>query len=132
MIRKLSIILFVVLTSAFTILAQTTNQQQKAVILKPVFYVEDITFAVNALNSIEITGTEVDNFLKAKSTLLSTLQKAQKQTKNQKDTIQIDIEINIAQSIVNFLGKAKFSASQAEQYKRFIDAIVESTKKYKE
>ncbi|HPO63718.1 MAG TPA: hypothetical protein PK762_11620 [Candidatus Kapabacteria bacterium] len=127
--KKMLFYIALLLSLSFNVWSQ--QNQQQAVILKPVFVLEDVNFAVNVLNSIEITGTEVEVFLNCKNTLISYIQSAQKRNKTAKDTIHCELALTTAQSIANFLDRAKFSASQAEQFKRFIDALVESTKNYK-
>jgi hypothetical protein len=127
--KKILSFISVLIFSSLSLLSQ--QNQQQAVILQPIFILEDVSFAVNAMNSIEIVGTEVEIFLSSKNTLISYLQSAQKRNKTAKDTIHCEMPLTTAQNIANFLDRAKFSASQAEQFKRFIDALVESTKKYK-
>ena len=127
--KKLLFFLVVISFSSLNLFSK--QNQEQPIILKPVFIVEDITFAINSMNSIEITGTEVEVFLNCKNSLTAFLQSAQKRNKTVKDTIHCEITLTTAQNIANFLDRAKFSASQAEQFKRFIDALVESTKNYK-
>lgn len=108
-----------------------TKQQQSQIILKPKFLGADLVFALNALNTIEITGAEVDNFLACKNFLKESVQKIQESKKTINDTIVVDLNFEIAKKLFDFLERAKFTGAQAEQYKRFLEAILEATKPYR-
>ncbi|MGA2296165.1 MAG: hypothetical protein ABSG15_01275 [FCB group bacterium] len=125
-------IIVLALVGLFTtnLIAQVQQQQQQAktVILKPTFIVEDIVFVYQTLDNIEITGNEVEPFLEVKKVIQSGVQTAQTDKKQPTETIQMDISLPNAQNLITFLSRAKFSGRNAEQFKRFVDAIVESSK----
>ena len=115
----------------FTISIATSAQPQqppKAQILKPVFVVEDIVFVFQALDNVEISGSEADAFLEVKSVLKSSIQTIQQTAKQPTETMQVEINFVTAQNLITFLQRAKFTGRNAELYKRFVDAMVESSK----
>lgn len=125
----LLILLFVVATCS--IFAQAQQPAQKPIILKPMVMAADLVFVMNTLNSIDITGGEVENFLACKTLIKETLQKAQDAKKTITDSMNLEIPLATAQNLAVYLERAKFSGNQAEQYKRFMEALVESTKPYR-
>jgi hypothetical protein len=130
-----AVLIFIFAISALAYAQQNAQnpiqQQQKAIILKPVFLGSDLLFAFNALNGIEVQGNEVDNFLACKNLIKDALQKAGDAKKNVNDSITVDIPLATAQVLATFLERAKFSGDKAEQYKHFMEALIEAVKPYK-
>ncbi|MFA6572232.1 MAG: hypothetical protein WCT77_13475 [Bacteroidota bacterium] len=124
--RNLFLLFILILVSGTSLFSQV--QQPKVPSLKPVWYVEDLYFIYQALDNIEIQGSEVEPFLDVKKNIQTALQLSQTQKKQLSETIQTEVPFQTAQNLVNFLGRAKFAGKNAEQYKRFIDAIIEASK----
>ena len=100
-------------------------------ILKPTLLISDVYFVFQTLNTIEIKTTEVDQFLKVKTLLQGFLKLAQDQKKNINDAMVFELELGMAQSMLDYLGRATIAGNNAEIYKRFVDSIVESAKEVK-
>lgn len=124
-----SILLMVVMAIGVN-LAQG-GENQKPIKLKPVFKFEEVVFAFNALNAVEITGVEVDKFIECRNTLGEPIKLAQQAGKKASDDVSIEMDINIAQSILNLLNRAKIAGGQADIYQRFVAAVKESAKNVK-
>ncbi len=128
---------FILFAFCFTIFAATGlfSQSNKSTsadpTLKPVFYVEDVVFAYQTLDNIDIAGSEVDAFLEVRDLLQKSIKDIQDAKKQQGDKYEINVPLHVAQNMVTFLTRAKFSGRNAELYKRFYDAIVESSKALK-
>jgi hypothetical protein len=105
--------------------------QQKPIIIKPSMPADYLVFAVNALATIEISGSEVDNFLVCKNFLENVIKTAANEGKKTEDVITFNIQLDVAQATVNFLGRAKLTGAQAPKYKAFINALTEAAKNYK-
>jgi hypothetical protein len=123
--------MFIVCTTYIFAQAHQPAQQPDKIVLKPTIIASDLIFAFKTLNSIDIQGSEVDEFLVCKNLLKDALQKASDEKKTENDKIVLEIPLTTAQNLVNYLQRAKFSGAQAEQYKRLLDALVDSTKPYK-
>ncbi|MDQ1267356.1 MAG: hypothetical protein QG635_2510 [Bacteroidota bacterium] len=94
--------------------------------LKPQFVVEDIYFAVQMLNSIEIQGNEVDAFLSVKNYMQSMVKALATQKRKNEDVVTVEIPLPIAQNLMSLLQRAKISGVNAERYKRFQNSLVAS------
>lgn len=126
---KLTFSLLMLLISAFVVFAQQNEQKQPGIpTFKANLIVEDILFAANALSTVEITGNEVDPFLQAKGSILNVVKFIQSNNKRNGDTLTLDIQVPLAQNLLIYMNKAKFQGSQAENYKRFVDALIEGLK----
>lgn len=108
-----------------------TKSAQEFPLLKPTFIVADIYIALQILDGIELSGNEVDAFLEVKSTLKSFLETAQNNKLKANDNIKVDFPGHIAQNTMTFLSRSMLKGNMAEQYKRFVDALVESSKDVK-
>lgn len=126
------VLFFAVLFFAFASISLFAQQKDtKAQTLKPTFVVEDVYFAYQTLDNVEITGTEVEAFLEVRKFLEGQIKSIQGASKQPKDTYQIEITLPLAQNMMAFLGRAKLTGRMAEQYKRFSDTLVESAKALK-
>lgn len=92
---------------------------------------EDILFAATTLNSAEITGNEVDLYLQCKNNLQGVVKYIQTNNVKSSDTLTLTFQLPVAQALVTFLGKSKFMGSQVENYRRFIDTIIQNSKNAK-
>lgn len=101
---------------------------QKQIILKPTVIVEDLAFAYTTLGNVEIVGNEVESFLGCKIMIEGFIKTAQTTNKKPADTMSVEMPLLTAQNLINLLSRARITGAQAEQYKRFVDAIVESGK----
>lgn len=109
--------------------AQQQQPQQQQVNIKPIMLVDYLVFAANALQTIDIQGSEVDAFLLCQQTLGNEVQKCVDQKKLVTDQITFDIRLDVAQTIVAFLGRAKLLGSDAIKYKGFVNAFAEAAQK---
>jgi hypothetical protein len=132
--KLLIFVLFFVLAQVGTSFSQQNTQLKTPKdfpLLKPTFIVSDIYVAMQILDGIELNGNEVDAFLEVKGTLKSFLEKAQNDKLKVNDNIKVDFPGNIAQNTLTFLGRSVLKGNMAEQYKRFVDALIESSKDIK-
>lgn len=121
-------LLFVAFFSMSNLFAQQPNQETASVTLKPTFVIADVLFVDNALNSIDIKGGEVDAFLECKETLKTFKESLKGTNKKLGETMTVEIKASIAQNIINFLQRAEFKGANAQNYKRFYEALVEAAK----
>jgi hypothetical protein len=132
--KKLFIFLFIALFAFIGNLSAQNKQQTpqiptaQEIVLKPLVYVEDVVFIYQSFDNIEITGNEVEPFLEVKTHLQKIIKSAQTDKKQLNETMSTEIPLHIAQNMISFISRAKFTGKNAEQYKRFVDAIVESGK----
>ena len=112
---------------------QQPSQQQQAqkIVLKPKFFVEDVVFMNNALNTIEISGGEVDAFMSVKNFFKAAIKDIQDNKRSPADQVEYSVDLESARILLKFLERAKFSGSQAEKYKRFVDAIGDAANAFK-
>lgn len=124
----LSFVLFLI---PLVVLSQQQNQQnqQDMPILTPKVIVGDIVFVTQALKTVEIKGSEVDAFLQVQQSFEKLIKELNTQQKKVNDTVDIRIPLNIAQNTVAFMDRATLQGQNAVVYKRFVDALVASTKK---
>ncbi|MBI5324464.1 MAG: hypothetical protein HZB41_04180 [Ignavibacteriae bacterium] len=127
--KKSIFISLILLALAFTTaFSQLQQQQQPPPKLKPTFNVEDIVFVYQTLETVDITGGEVDAFLEVRNFLQTTIKSIQEAKKQAGDKYQVEILLPTAQNMLTFLSRAKFSGGNAELYKRFVESMVESSK----
>jgi len=131
--RYVILVLFFGTILGINLLAQTPSgtllkPAKEFPVLKPTFIVSDIYVAIQILDGIELTGNEVDAFLEVKKTLRSYLETAQNQKLKVSDEMKVELQGHLAQNILTFLSRSVLKGNMAEQYKRFVDAIIESSK----
>ena len=98
---------------------------------EPKFFVEDVVFMNNALNTIEISGGEVDAFMSVKNFFKAAIKDIQDNKRSPADQVEYSVDLESARILLKFLERAKFSGSQAEKYKRFVDAIGDAANAFK-
>lgn len=106
-----------------TSIAQT---KQEVVTLKPRLALSEVAFAAQMLETIEIRGSEVDAFVDVKKVFISILEAAQKDKKEAKDVVTVEMSIGQAQNLLALLQRAKLTGADAERYKKLVDVIVAS------
>jgi hypothetical protein len=106
----------------------TPAQQPPAKILKPKVYAADLIFAFQLLNTIELRGSEVDALLEVKNALKPYIEKIQKENLQLNAVVTFDISAPLAYNLLQFLERGKFTGSDAEKYKRFVEAMSEAAK----
>ena len=105
---------------------QSNAEQAKLVKIKPVFTYDEIVFSYNLLNSIEITGAEVDNFFAVRNTFAVVIKNAQGKGKKATDTETVEMDLGTAQVFVNLMSRAKITGAQADMFKSVQNAITEA------
>ncbi len=105
---------------------QVSSEQLKNLKIKPVFTYDEILFSYNLLNSVEITGSEVDNFFAARDAFAVVIKAAQGKNKKGTDTDIIEMDIQTAQIFINLMKRAKITGAQAEMYKKIQMIITEA------
>ncbi len=129
--KKIIVVTFAALfLVCFNSFAQIKNDP-KNVVLKPTFIVGDVIFAYNILNTIEITGAEVEPFLECKNALKGIIDSATKENMKPTDNITADIPLVTAQNLSSFLSRGKFKGENAVNFKRFMDSMVKSAEAMK-
>ena len=128
---KKFVFFFVLIVIPIVVLSQQQqqNQQQDIPILTPKIIVGDIVFVTQALKTVEIKGSEVDAFLQVQQSYEKLIKDLNAQQKKINDTVEIRIPLNIAQNTVSFMDRSTLQGQNAVVYKRFVDALVASTKK---
>lgn len=127
---KKQLLYFVIFFLPFIGLAQQQNQQQQDVlILTPKLIVGDIVFVSQTLRTVEIKGSEVEAFLQVQQSFEKLIKDLNTQQKKVNDTVEIRIPLNIAQNTITFMDRATLQGQNAIVYKRFVDALVSSTRK---
>jgi hypothetical protein len=130
----LTLLALIVLVSG-SVLAQdnqTLKERQKDIKIQPVFTIDDAIFAYNTLNTVQISGNEVDAFVEIRKIFVDAIKSAQEAGKKGTDEITIEMNLLAAQNFFNLLARAKITGAQADQYKRVQDAITDAAKKLKE
>lgn len=94
------------------------------IVIKPTMVIDNLVFVSNALNTIEISGSEVDAFLQAKNFIDNQIKKLAQEKKTPADTTTFDIPLGIAKNLLNFLGRATIPSANAAKYKSFVDSLV--------
>ncbi len=125
--KRLIIFAFLALIP-FMGMAQQNTQTKESPILTPKVVVGDLVFVVQVLKTVEIKGAEVDAYLQVQQTFDKLIQDLNAQQKKVNDTVDIKIPLNIAQATVTFMDRATLQGQNATIYKRFVDALVASTK----
>jgi hypothetical protein len=125
--KKITLLAFLMLLP-FIGMAQQNAQQKDSPILTPTVVVGDLVFVVQVLKTVEIKGAEVDAYLQVQQTFDKLIQDLNAQQKKVNDTVDIKIALNIAQATVTFMDRATLQGQNASIYKRFVDALVASTK----
>ncbi len=127
---KKFVLFFALMVLPFVVFGQQQqNQQQDIPILSPKVIVGDIVFVTQALKTVEIKGSEVEAFLQVQQSFEKLIKELNNQQKKVNDTVDIRIPLNIAQNTVAFMDRATLQGQNAIVYKRFVDALVASTKK---
>jgi len=105
-----------------------SNPNAKIPDLKPTFIVSDIYVVMQILEGIELQGKEVEAFLDVKNNLKSYLETAKEKKLKVSDTLKVVMPGYLAQNLITFLARATLRGNMADQYKRFVDAIINSSK----
>ncbi len=134
--KKTFLTILLVLGFSFVSFAQPATgaakeAKKETIILKPTFEINDLIFALQQLNSVEIVGQEVEAFLECKTLLTTTLKAEEEAKKKPTDKVTIDMNGIIAQNTLNFVSRTKFSGALAERYKSFADAIYKAAEPFK-
>ncbi len=133
--KKLILVVFIFLI-ALVINSESYAQQttqpaattQPQAILKPTMVIDNLVFVSTALNTIEISGAEVDGFLLCKNHIDGEIKKLAQEKKTPTDTATISIPLNIANATIQLLQRAKFSGANAIKYKAFVDSLYAAAK----
>jgi hypothetical protein len=130
--RNIILVFLIILASGISVFAQNNGTLLKPAkdfpVLKPTFIVSDVYIALQILDGIELTGNEVDAFLEVKKVMKSYLETAQNQKLKVNDEMKVEMPGHIAQNVLTFLSRSILKGNMAEQYKRFVDAIVDASK----
>jgi len=129
--KQKSLFLLALLLVPFLAFSQQNlqNQQKDVPVLSPKVIIGDLVFVSQTLKTVEIKGSEVDAFLQVDQAITKILQDLNSQGKKATDSIEIKMPLNIAQNTLAFMDRAVLSGQNAVIYKRFVDAVVESSKK---
>jgi hypothetical protein len=103
-----------------------SQAKQDVATLKPRLALSEVAFAAQMLETIEIRGSEVDAFVDIKKVFMGILEIAQKDKKEAKDVVTVEMNIGQAQNLLTLLQRAKLTGADAERYKKFVDVIIAS------
>lgn len=107
------------------------QQQQPEKIIKPTIYAGDVVFVFNLLNTVELTGREVDAFILVRNSLKPYIEKIKNEKMQATTNVNLDIPINTAQALLTFMDRGKIAGADADTYKRVVDALVAAAKNAK-
>lgn len=105
-----------------------TQAAQQEIIITPSMPIGYVVFAINALNTIQIQGSEVNLFISAKEILEKEVNRCAELKMKNSDITKFDIAATKAQNIVDFLQRAKLTGAEAGLYKGFIDALIDAAR----
>jgi hypothetical protein len=117
-----------ILFLSLTALNAQQGQQQEIPDLNVEFMAGDLAFAIQQLNTVEITGREVDAFVQVKEHFMPTLKQLQEEQATQEKKVMVTIPVGIAQNFLVFLERAKLNGQNAERFVRIKQAIVDKAK----
>jgi hypothetical protein len=126
------LIVFCLLLASISLNAQTDTKIKSAKdfpVIKPTFVVSDVYVVLQILESIELSGNEIDAFIEVRDNLKSYLEIAKEKKLKVSDSMTVNMPGHIAQNTVTFLSRAKLKGNMVDDYKRFFDAIIEASKK---
>ncbi|HYF04373.1 MAG TPA: hypothetical protein VEC36_13400 [Patescibacteria group bacterium] len=103
-------------------------QQQQIKTIKPKMAIEDVDFVAGLLNTIDISGQEVDAFLEVRGIFLRILEGAVKEKKMTSDIVTVEMSVPQAQNLITLMNRAKLNAAGAEKFKTILSTIIDSAK----
>ncbi len=130
--KKALIIGFVIIISAISAFSQDSPlQSQKAPVakLEPTVIVGDLVGVYQKLETVEIRGSEVDTYLTIKKQLTEFIETAKKKELKTTDNLKIEMELPMAQNLLNLMDRAVIQGAEAEGFQRFRQAFIDSAKK---
>lgn len=102
---------------------------EKEETLKISLSVEEIVYAVRVIQSVEITGDEVEPFVDAKNFFLDEFKKAQEGKKKLSDKVSLKVPLSIAQNFINFTTRATIQGTEADLYYNIVNSLVKAAEK---
>lgn len=107
------------------LLAQQQNEQS----LKPKLSVAEIGYCLQLMERVELSGEEVNAFLEVRTVFANLIEKAQADGKQPTDMIVAELSVPIAQNFLAFMRRTKLTGSEATQFQRIMNAIIDSAPK---
>jgi hypothetical protein len=118
----------VILFFSLVALNAQQGQQQEIPDLNVEFLAGDLVFAVQTMNTVEISGREVDAFVQVKDLFKPVLEQLQAENAAADKAVMVTMPVGIAQNFLVFMERAKLNGQNAERYVRIKNAIVDKAK----
>jgi hypothetical protein len=103
-------------------------QAQQVKTIKPKMAIADADFVAKLLNTIDISGNEVDAFLEVRGIFVKVLENAIKDKKLTSDIITVEMTIPQAQNFVTLMQRSKLKGEEADKFRQLITMIVDAAK----
>ena len=126
--QKFAPYLRAVVLSVCLLFAANAVQAQQVKTIKPKMAISDCDFVAQLLNTIEITGSEVDAFLEVRGVFVKELEGAVKDKKLTTDLVTVELTVPQAQNLVTLMQRAKLSGGGAEKFKELVTMIINAAK----
>lgn len=120
----------IVLLVCILALPTISFSQEKIEIIEIQFqaYSPDILVVYNSLNSIEISGNEVDAFVRIQTKLEPFVKSISQEDLRNSVLIDITLVLPDANNLLAFLNRVKIKGAEAQNFKRFKDSLFASVK----
>jgi hypothetical protein len=110
------------------IFAANVAQAQQAKTIKPKMAVADADFVAKLMNTIDISGNEVDAFLEVRGVFIKVLEVAVKEKKLTSDVVTVEMTVPQAQNFVTLMQRTKLKGEEAGKFRELITMIVDAAK----
>ncbi len=90
--------------------------------------ISDVDFVAQLLNTIDITGSEVDAFLEVRGVFVKELEGAIKDKKLTTDLVTVELTVPQAQNLITLMQRAKLNGGGAEKFKELVTMIINAAK----
>lgn len=116
------------LLSLCFLFAANAVQAQQVKTIKPKMAITDVDFVAQLLNTIDISGNEVDAFLEVRGLFVKVLDDAIKQKRMTTDIVTVEMTIPQAQNFVTLMQRTKLKGEGAEKFKQLLTMIIDAAK----
>ena len=117
-----------IMLSVCLLFAANAVQAQSSKTIKPKMAVADADFVAQLLNTIDISGSEVDAFLEVRGVFMKILETAVKDKKLMSDQVTVEMTIPQAQNFVTLIQRAKLKGEGAVKFKELVTMVVDAAK----
>jgi len=130
--KSLKLAIIAILLTATSIFAQNGAKTEPPIILKCEFQAGDLMVVYQSLNTVNISGKEVDAFISVQNTLKPKVETLVKNNAKIEDKVPMELELAIANNLYIFIERITIKGGDADKIVRFKSEIQASAKKYSE